>query len=147
MIKNYLKIAIRNMRRHKAFAFLNIFGLGIGIAACILLFIVVRYESTYDQFVPGYKNIYHIATHDQTPDGVAYTPGVPFPALDAMRLDIPQVKTGAIYASYGSQVTVLGNDASLATGKKFIENTGFFFADPEWFEIFQPKWISGSPAI
>jgi putative ABC transport system permease protein len=147
MIRNYFKIAFRNIVRHKSFAFLNVFGLGIGIAACLLLFIVVRYESNYDQFLPNHRSIYHVVTQDKKPDGIEYTAGIPFPALEALRLDIPQVTTGALFASYGSQVTVMGIDPNVASGKKFIEDKGMFFADAAWFKIFQYKWLSGTPAV
>ena len=52
MLKNYFKIALRNLARHKAFAVINITGLAIGIAACLLLFTVVNYELSYDKFQP-----------------------------------------------------------------------------------------------
>lgn len=55
MLINYLRIAWRNMVRHKHYAIINISGLAVGIAACILLFTVVRYELSYDTFQPQYK--------------------------------------------------------------------------------------------
>ncbi|MBP7555435.1 MAG: ABC transporter permease [Chitinophagaceae bacterium] len=147
MIKNYLKIALRNIKRHKGFAFLNIFGLSVGLAACLLLFIVIRYENSYDKFLPEHESVYHIATQDKTADGLFHTPGIPFPALDAVRLDIPQVTTGALYASYGSQISVLGKTPNDPATKKFMEGSGIFYADPEFFKIFQYKWLQGTPEV
>ena len=60
MIKNYLKIAVRNLLRHKAFSFINITGLAIGIASCLLLFTVVKYELSYDKFQPNADRVYRI---------------------------------------------------------------------------------------
>jgi len=75
-------------------------------------------------------------------------PGVPFPALEALRLDFPQITSGALLANYGSQVTVLGNDPLNASpGKKFIEETGFFFCDPQFFKVFSYEWLAGSPSV
>jgi putative ABC transport system permease protein len=147
VIKNYLKIAFRNIARHKAFAFLNVFGLAIGMAACILLFIVVRYESSYDRFLPGHESIYHIITEDKRADGIDYTPGIPSPALDALRVDMPDITTGVLNSAYGSQITVLGKDPNKASGKKFIEETATFFGDPEFFKVFPYQWSVGSPAV
>ncbi len=148
MFKNYLKIAFRNLSRHKIYSAINISGLAVGIAACLLLFIVVQYELSYDKFQKNYSQIYRIVTQDKFEDGIDYTPGIPFPALDAVRLDFPQITTGALCASYGSQVTVLGTSASnAATDKKFIEETGFFFCDPQFFQIFHYTWLAGSPAV
>jgi putative ABC transport system permease protein len=148
MIKNYFKIALRNIVRHKAFSIINISGLAIGIASCLLLFTVVKYELSYDTFQPNYKNIYHVVTQDKNENNVFYTPGIPFPALEALRLDFPQITTGALLANYGSQVTVLDkNNAESNTGKKFIEQTGFFFCDPQFFKVFNYEWMEGSPAV
>lgn len=148
MFKNYFKIAFRNVARHKAYAAINITGLAVGIAACILLFTVVKYELSYDTNQKNYSSIYRVVAQDDYKDGVEYTPGIPFPALDAIRTSFPQFTTGSLLASYGSQVSVLGRNASNANpDKKFIEETGFFFADPQFFRVFDYKWLSGSPAV
>jgi predicted permease len=147
MIKNYLKIAFRNLVRHKAFSIINIAGLAIGIASVILLFTVVRYELSYDTFQPDFKQIYHVVTEDKRPDDVMFTSGVPFPALEALQIDFPQTTVGAFLANFGSQVTVLGENASASSNKKFIEETGFFFADPEIFKIFHYDWLVGNPSV
>lgn len=147
MFRNYLKTAFRNLLRNKAYAAINVSGLAVGMAACILLFIVVRYELSYDKFQPNYSNIYRVVTQDKYSDGIDYTPGTPFPVLDAMRVDMPQLTTGALFASYGSQVTVLGKDASNNSQKKFIEPSGIFFADPQFFSVFHFNWLSGTPAL
>lgn len=147
MIKNYFKIAIRNLKRHKAFSFINIAGLAIGIAACLLLFTVVKYELSYDKFQPNYKNIYRIVTEDKNADGATYNPGIPFPALEALRTDIPEITTGVLMANFGSQVTVPAEGKGAVADKKFIESVGFFFADPQFFKIFNYTWLSGSPGV
>lgn len=147
MFKNYFKIALRNLVRHKAFSVINIAGLAMGIASCLLLFTVVKYELSYDTFQPNYHQIYHVVTQDKFEDGITYNPGVPVPALEAFRIDFPQITTGSLFASYGSQVTVLGTNASTSTDKKFIESTGFFFADPQFFQVFKYEWLAGSPSV
>ena len=147
MIKNYVKIAFRNLVRHKAFSVINIAGLAIGIASVVLLFTVVRYELSYDTFQPNYKQIYRVVTKDKRPDDVMYTSGIPFPALEALQIDFPQATIGAFLNNDGSQVTVLGDDAAASSSKKFIEETGFFFADPEIFNVFHYDWLVGNPAV
>src|SRR5436190_807490 len=120
MVKNYFKIAFRNLTRHKSYAAINIGGLAVGIAACLLLFLVVNYELSYDKFQPNYKRIYRIVTEDKYSDGVTYNPGIPVPALAALRLQLPNVSFGAIHSIYGSQVTVNTSD-NAADNKKFVE--------------------------
>ncbi|HEX2606998.1 MAG TPA: ABC transporter permease [Flavisolibacter sp.] len=148
MLRNYITIAWRNLIRRKAYTAINISGLAIGLAAALLVFTIVRYELSYEDFQPNKDRIMQVVTESKYPDGVFYNPGIPYPALEALRNDIPQVISGALSASYGSQVTVLGNDANAATNeKKFIEETGYFFADPQFFQVFQYKWLAGSPAV
>ena len=148
MIRNYFKITWQNLKGHKAFSVINIAGLAIGIASCILLFTVVKYELSYEKFQPNYQQIYHVVTEDKFSDGITYNPGVPFPALDALRIDFPQITIGSLWASYGSQVTVLDNDPSrTVSDKKFIEETGFFFCDPEFFKVFHYDWLAGDPSV
>lgn len=143
MFKNYFKTAFRTLLRNKTYGIINIAGLSIGIAACLLLFMVIRYELSYDKFQPNYSNIYNIVTKDTYSDGVDYTPGVPYPALNAFRQDLPELKTGAIYCNYGCQVTITKN----STDTKFLEEMGVFFADPEFFEIFKYKWLIGNEKL
>ncbi|MEO9144593.1 MAG: ABC transporter permease [Ginsengibacter sp.] len=148
MIRNYFKIAFRNIVRHKAFSVINIAGLAIGIASCLLLYTVVKYELGYDKFQQEYKQIYHVVTQKKYTDHITYTSGVPIPALDAIRLDFPQIITGALLAGYGSQVTVLNTKASnTSPDKKFIEESGFFFADPQFFTVFHYTWLVGDPSV
>ncbi|PWT95227.1 MAG: ABC transporter permease [Bacteroidetes bacterium] len=149
MLNNYLKIAFRNISRRKIYSAISISGLAIGIASCLMLFLVLRYEMSYDTFEKNHKRIYHIGTLDKFSDGGSeYTAGIPFPAIDAARLDFPQIKSGCIYANYGGQVSVIGKDpANPLSNKKFIEGSGVFFSDPEFMEIFGFKWLSGSPKL
>jgi hypothetical protein len=77
MLKNYFRIALRNIARHKIFATINILGLVIGIAACLLLFTVVKYELSFDRFRPNYKQIYHVITQDKHAEGIDKNPGIP----------------------------------------------------------------------
>jgi len=145
MLRNYFKIALRNLLRHKGYSFINVAGLAIGIAACLLLFIVVRYELSYDKFQEKYNQIYRVVTSDNHSDGLSYNPGVPTPLLEAMRAQFPQIRTAALYATYGSQVMVLGdNNAIAGNNKKFIEDAGIFFIDPQFFNVFHYTFLAGN---
>ena len=148
MFKNYFTIAWRNIIRHNAFSLINIAGLTIGIASCLLIFTVVKYELSYDTFQPNNKQIYHVVTQNKYTDDITYTPGVPIPALDALRLNFPQITIGTLFSSDGSQVTVLGTgESNTSQDKKFIEESGFFFADPQFFKVFHYDWLIGDPSV
>jgi len=147
MLKSYFKIAWRNIVRHKGYTAINISGLTVGIAACLLIFVVVQYELSFDTFRPNFKNIYHVVTQEKREDGFTYNPGLPVPSTDALRLDFPQAKVAAINTSYGSQITVpVSNSGNSAADKKFTENVGVMFMEPQFFDIFQADWLAGAPS-
>jgi hypothetical protein len=131
MLLNYFKIALRNLSRHKGYAAINITGLAIGIAASLLLFLVIRYELSYDRFQPNFDQIYHVVTSEKTPEDDNINPGVPVPALEVFRLKFPQAKVAGIFSSYGSQFTIMGNDSTSAHIKgKYLEETVSFLQSP-----------------
>ncbi|WPU91090.1 ABC transporter permease [Mucilaginibacter sabulilitoris] len=148
MLKNYLKIAWRNIIRHKGYSIINVAGLTLGIAACLLIFIIIKYELSFDTAQPNFKNIYHVVIQQIHEDGLHYTPGVPAPATDALRVDFPQAKVAALNSSYGSQITVPDNNTGNSTSdKKFTEDVGLVFIEPQFFDIFSFKWLAGNPAV
>jgi putative ABC transport system permease protein len=144
MIKNYFKTALRNITRHKGYAALNISGLAIGIAACLLLFLVVRYELSYDTHQPNYKNLYHIVTEDKYSGVTNYTSGIPAPALAALRLQMPNLQFTAIQG-FGGQVTLMDKSGNI-TDQKFIENGIGYFCEPAFFTLFHADFLSGDPS-
>jgi putative ABC transport system permease protein len=142
MYKNYLKTAWRSLVRNKAFSLINITGLSIGIAASLLLFIVVQYEMSYDKFQPNFDRIYRVVTQDKFDTYTTHNSGIPVAALKALRTDFPNIQFGALRSIYGSQLTV--PSATNATGNKFVQKTGIFFFEPQLFNVFHYDWLAGS---
>ncbi|WP_374949091.1 ABC transporter permease [Mucilaginibacter sp.] len=148
MLKNYFKIAWRNIVRHKGYSLINISGLSVGIAACLLIFVVLQFELSFNKSFEGYKNIYHFITEQHQDEGTTYNPGTSPPAINALRNDFPQIKFAAVNSSYGSQLTVPGNDANdLSGAKKFTEPVGVFFMEPQFFDIFSSQWLTGNKDV
>ncbi|HEY8930575.1 MAG TPA: ABC transporter permease [Mucilaginibacter sp.] len=148
MLKNYFKIAWRNIVHHKGYAAINISGLTVGIAACLLIFVVVQFELSFNAFQPNFNKIYHVVTEQKREGDMAYNPGVPVPATEALRLDFPQIKVAAVYSSYGSQITVPeGNSVSGIGDKKFAENMGVVFVEPQYFDIMSATWLAGNKDV
>lgn len=144
MFRNYLKIAWRNIIRRKAYSAINIAGLTIGIAACLLIFLVVRFELSFDDFQA--KNTYRIATQINSQGNTRYTPGISPPAVDAFRLLFPQAKVAGVNLIYGSEVTVPAANNNATDAKKFIEPAGIMFAEPQLFNILSSQWLAGNPS-
>ncbi|MCB0307351.1 MAG: ABC transporter permease, partial [Calditrichaeota bacterium] len=64
MFRNYLKIALRSLARHKLYSFINIFSLALGVAGCLLILLFVRDEWRFDRFHPHAENIYRLAVEE-----------------------------------------------------------------------------------
>ena len=141
MFKNYLKTAFRNLKRNKSYAIINVLGLTVGIAASLLIFLVIQYETSFDNFHKKKDKIYRIATEFHTQDGVGYSDGVSFPVAAAMRIDFPQIKEVAAIFRNGDQVTIEQGDRQL----KKLREDNFYYAEPEFFKMFDFEWLAGSP--
>ncbi len=146
MLKTYFKTAFRNLTRNKSFAIINIMGLAVAMAACLVIFLVLKHEYSYDGYHKNAANIYQIVKNDITADGDEFNTGVPMPATKAFKTEYPQITFGELFASNGSQMTVM-TDQSKASNKKFIELTGVFYAEPSLFSIFDVNWLSGSKEV
>src|SRR4028119_920272 len=68
MWRNYFSVGVRALAKNKTYAFINIFGLAIGLAACLMLLLYVRYERSYDEWLPNAQNVYQVQTHFRDPD-------------------------------------------------------------------------------
>src|SRR5215471_8647859 len=102
MFRNYLKTAFRNLQRNKTYALINTLGLAVGIAACILLFVIIQFESSFDDFHPKKNSIYRLGTEFHTQDGISYSDGIAFPVAKGLRVDFPEIKeVASIYRNGG----------------------------------------------
>ena len=94
MWRNYLTVGIRALAKNKTYAFINIFGLAIGMAACLMILVFVRYEMSYDKWLPGSENVYQIQSWYKSAetgeeDQLQMTP---YTAGKALRKDFPQIE-------------------------------------------------------
>lgn len=145
MIRNYIILACRNLLRHKSYSLLNIAGLMIGIVCSLVIFLLIRYEYSFDTFHSKKDNIYRVVTEKKLSAGTEYDAGTPFPMARALRADYPQLeKTAAFFGNNDNQIDVL-DDNKNPTSKRFNEVDGIAFTEPEFFEIFNFEWLSGNP--
>ena len=143
MLKNYIRTAWQNLRSHKAYLAINTIGLAAGIAACLLVFLLIQYETSFDNFHRNKERIYRVVAATKTQAGMNYSKATAFPVAQALRIDYPQLEHIArIYVRDDKQVTVPTDDAN-ASQKKFKETV--FFAEPEFFDIFNFPFLAGDP--
>ena len=141
MFKNYFKTAIRSISRNKNYTIINTLGLAVGMAASLLIFLVVRFESSFDDFHPDKNNIFRVGTEFHNQDGVSYSSGIAFPAVTALRTDFPQVKKAASILQQGGQITIEDE----TTHQKKLQEDNFYYAEPSFFTLFNFPLISGDP--
>src|ERR1700761_3393775 len=136
MLKNYIKIAFRNLWRHKGFSIINIIGLAVGMAACFLIFIYVKFELSYDKFNTNFDQVYRLNTDIKSPNEVLHWSSASAPMGPALQQDFPEVIANT--RVFGAGYLVEYKD------HKFQENN-MAFTDPAIFKIFTFPFIEGDP--
>ena len=95
MLKNYLTIALRNLWKRRGFSLINILGLTVGLTACFLIFLYVRFECSYDAFHANAGRIYRVVCDVRTPSETIHANGPAWPVLPALRREFPEI-AGAV---------------------------------------------------
>lgn len=147
MFKNYFKIARRNLMRNKGYAAINITGLAVGIAVCMMIFIIIQYQTSFDNFHTKKDRAYRVLTefHYAESGDIAYKTGIPFPLPVGLKSSFPQIEQVApIFASHDDQLLIVDNNGRIT--KAFKEQHGVFYMSPEFFKIFDFPLLAGSYA-
>ena len=138
MFKNYLKISFRTMKRQKAFSVINIAGLAIGMACCILIMLWVVDEMSYDRFHANSDRIFRVISTDYAGGDVRRSAGSPSPIGPTLLEDYPEVVNF-------TRVQCGWSGWHLHLGEKSFTEEKLLCADPDFFEIFQFPFIKGNP--
>jgi putative ABC transport system permease protein len=134
MFRNYLKIAFRNLVRHKGFSFLNITGLAIGMVCTILILFWVQHELSFDRYHKNGHKIYRILQHIQYAEVVTWAINQG-PLGPALKEEIPEIEEQARFCF--SQWRMKYND------QVFVELGGY--TDPSLFKMFTIPFVQGDP--
>jgi putative ABC transport system permease protein len=144
MLKNFLKIAWRNFLHHKGYSIVNMLGLSLGLCACIVIYLVTSYEFSFDTFHPEAKKIYRVRADitENSGDKLKYI-RVPTDVASAGRNTITGIESMAALIPFNARITILpGNEyKSREESSNFITTV---FAEPQYFDIFNYKWLAGS---
>ncbi len=142
MIKNYFKTAFRNLWRSKNFTAINIAGLSVGIGVCLVIFLIIRFELSFDEFHPNKDRIYRLLSVNRNADGERRSAGVPYPVPTTLHTDFPSMLSTAVYSDRDDQI-VIPDDSGKGVMKKFKEEGGVFFVEPAFFKIFNFPLVAG----
>ena len=136
MLSNYIKIAIRTLIRNRGTSLINIIGLAIGLASCILIFLYVRFELSYDQFHRESDNIFRVLTIDEALGVSSNLVGITLPALsETMKNELPQVENSVRMNDGGRTLLRYEDQTFYSEDMKYVE--------PSFLEIFDYEWIDG----
>ncbi|GAB4027582.1 FtsX-like permease family protein [Spirosoma gilvum] len=147
MLLNYLKIAIRNLSRNRLTTLLNVAGLSVGVASCLVIYLIVQFELSFDKRVPDREQVYRLVSKFKFGDDFYHNPGLSAPIPELVRTKLTGVRTIAPFHSSSFQVVEVPRPGKeplqVRAGKD----------GPEWmvstneafFEILPREWLAGSP--
>ncbi|MGE4064494.1 MAG: ABC transporter permease [Rhodospirillaceae bacterium] len=135
MLKNYLTVAFRNLAKNRLYTAINIFGLAVGLASCILIMLYVRHETSYDEWWTNADRIYQVHSRFDIPGREVFKAGqAPGPAMDALIKDFSEIEA-AVRLTEQNPVITRGSDV-------FREPVAL--ADPSLLEVLDLPLVAGS---
>src|SRR4051794_27722606 len=139
MIKNYFKLAFRNLIKRKSYSLLNILGLAIGISCCLIIFQYVAFERSYDKFENKSDQLVRLRLDSYQDGKLAWKSATSYPAFGpTMKKDFPEVEN---FCRIIDAELVLSNDEK---NVKFKEEKGYY-ADPSFLDMFNIHLLKGNP--
>jgi ABC-type antimicrobial peptide transport system permease subunit len=136
MFKNYFKIVLRQIKGQKGYSFINMSGLAIGMACCILILLWVQDELSYDKFHENSDHIYRVIKIWRKGE-IAHYATTPAPLAQALKEEFPEISNSARFDPAGQMI--VAHDKTT-----FYENNGAY-ADPSYFELFAFPFAKGDP--
>lgn len=138
MLKNFVKITLRNLFKNKLYSSINILGLSIGIVCSLLIWVWVADELSFDKFIPKYKNLSQVWVHATFDNKINTWQSIPLPTYEAMKTAHSSV--------VNSVVTGWGGDRLLTVGDTRLINEGYYVSE-EFLEMFEFPLLTGDPAV
>lgn len=139
MLKNYLKVALRNIRKNKLYASLNILGLGVGLASFFVIYLFLQNERSYDRFHTKGDRIFRVLEEKMDGDQLEVAAGLNAALAPAAGEQIPEIEAYSRIETYPKRVVIPGLQDSLQVFKSLAVEQGFF-------EFFDLNFIRGSAA-
>ncbi|AHM62861.1 hypothetical protein D770_23080 [Flammeovirgaceae bacterium 311] len=144
MLQNYFKIIGRNLWRSRSFAAINIFGLAVGMACCLLLWLYIRSESSYDQYHTAAGELYLVNSEAFGSGGAEEYPMLSAPYAAALQAEFPEIaRVTRLLTHSNEDKTLLQHREAGKSIQSFYETKGYH-ADPHFFELFTYSFKEGS---
>jgi putative ABC transport system permease protein len=149
MLQNIFKTAWRNLVRHRVNTTINIAGLALGIVVCLIIFLLVRFELSYDRFHPDGERIYRVVARSVGPDGERSFGFVTTAMAGAVRSEVSGLESVAGFDNLNCSVTVPreGKESVVFDAPKRGEGvSSIIIAQPQHFDLFKYQWLAGNAA-
>ena len=143
MLRNFITTALRNLWRSKVSTLINLSGLTLGVTTSIILFLMIRFQSSFDDFHSNRDRIYRAGYSSYGNQGKSYTAGVPPAFPDAFKTDF-SVAEEVVFTSYRGNSALITIPQPQGEPKKFEEDKGVVYTQPNFFKVFDRKIIMGS---
>lgn len=143
MFHNYIKTALRNIFKHKGYSLINIIGLSIGMACCLLILLYVQDELSYDRYHKNADRIYRVIEEVRLEGVGEESSSMPFPTGDTLPLEYPEAIEAAV-RFFNFQLPTMSIEYGDSGQKRFNESR-FFFADVAVFQVFSFELVDGDP--
>ncbi|HCN84132.1 MAG TPA: hypothetical protein DIT07_11020, partial [Sphingobacteriaceae bacterium] len=140
MLREYFKIAWRNILKRKFYTLLNISGLSLGMSCCMLIYLYSSYQLSFDTYHHGKEHIFRLVNELKL-DKTEYNKGSSIAMLRGLQSGFPQIEKSAVSIGNQSLVAEVNNDSK----KRFREEKNVSYTNSDWFKLFQYEWISGGP--
>ncbi len=138
MLANYLKMAFRTIMKHKGYTLINLSGLAIGMACCLLILLFVQDELSYDTYHEKADRIHRLITDGEVAGSLSHFALAPFAAPPVFTQDIPEIESYV-------RILRLGRQQVVGYKEKTFEERGIFLADETFFQIFSHPFLAGDP--
>ncbi|MEP6614928.1 MAG: FtsX-like permease family protein [Ginsengibacter sp.] len=145
MLKNYFNIAFRNFLHRKVFSFINIIGLGIGISASLVIFLIVDYDLTFDKFHKDGDRIFRVVSDFNFSGNDVHSSGVSSPMGTTVYKELAGIEFAAAFRTANEtkvSIPVENKDRPVV----FKKEKHIVYADQNYFRLIQYTWITGSPS-
>jgi ABC-type antimicrobial peptide transport system permease subunit len=140
MLINYWTAAWRSLIRNKIYSLVNVLGLALGICTCLVIYLITSYEFSFDAFHPDRDRIFCV----DAMMGGNHLNAVPGPMPAAMRREMTGLETVAGFLPYAASVTIPGDEQEKQ--QRFADDGSLAIAEPQYFDIFRYRWLSGNAA-
>ena len=138
MLKNYFRIAFRNLWKHKGYSFINIAGLAVGMACALFILLWVQDELSFDRFHVNAETLYRVEQDQEGGQGKFHVNVTPYPMGPALKAEIPEIKDATRVAFPGTLLIRYGENAFFEPRVRAV--------DPQVFRMFTFPLVKGDPA-